>query len=140
MIAIGRHLEAHDLAADGLAPAGLARGGADALDGHLSMVPAQGRAQGDRRPAFDQQPIEVAASPRPRARRTTLTGDRRWTDVVELCARWFDGDNDSGDPVRDELTGGGYDGLEAGSVNQNQGAESTLAWLVDGAAVAARRT
>jgi hypothetical protein len=31
--------------------------------------------------------------------------------------------------MRDAATGAGYDGLEDGSVNQNQGAESTLAWL-----------
>ena len=49
--------------------------------------------------------------------------------MIELCARWFEGDNDSAVPVRDETTGGGYDGLEDGTVNQNQGAESTLAWL-----------
>ncbi len=128
MLAIGRHLEAHDLEADGLRLLGwLVEEQTNA--GHLSMVPAQGRAEGDRRPAFDQQPIEVAALAEAARTAYDLTGDRRWTDVVELCARWFEGDNDSGIPVRDELTGGGYDGLEAGSVNQNQGAESTLAWL-----------
>lgn len=128
MLAIGRHLEAHDLEADGLRLLGWLVEEQTFL-GHLSMVPAQGRSQGDRRPAFDQQPIEVAALAEAARTAYDLTGDRRWTDVIELCARWFEGDNDSAVPVRDETTGGGYDGLEDGTVNQNQGAESTLAWL-----------
>jgi hypothetical protein len=42
---------------------------------------------------------------------------------------WFEGDNDLGQPMWNPLTGGGFDGLHAGRVNQNQGAESTLALL-----------
>jgi len=57
------------------------------------------------------------------------TGDGRWARVVGQCVAWFEGDNDAGVPVRDAATGGGYDGLERASVNRNQGAESTLAWL-----------
>lgn len=99
------------------------------LDGHLSVVPARGRRRGDGRPAFDQQPIEVAALAE--ACRTAYedTGDTRWAEVVELAAAWFEGDNDAGLEMRDARTGAGFDGLERASVNLNQGAESTLAWL-----------
>jgi hypothetical protein len=128
MAKIGRHLEAHDLERDGLRLLTWLVA-EQTLDGHLSMSPASGRAAGDRRPAFDQQPIEVAALAEAARTAYELTGEARWTDVIELCVRWFEGDNDSSVAVRDQETGGGYDGLEDGGVNQNQGAESTLAWL-----------
>lgn len=99
------------------------------IDGHLSVVPAGGRGPGDARPAFAQQPIEVTALAEACHTAHLETGDERWERVVERCVAWFEGDNDCGLPVCDAATGGGFDGLEAGSVNQNQGAESTLAWL-----------
>ena len=99
------------------------------VDGHLSVVPAGGRAQDDARPGFDQQPIEVSALAEAAATAFRSTGDGRWFAVLDLCVAWFEGDNDSGVPVRDAATGGGFDGLERGDVNRNQGAESTLAWL-----------
>ena len=40
---------------------------------------------------------------------------------------WFLGDNDVRVAMFDPVTGGGYDGLEPGGHNDNQGAESTLA-------------
>lgn len=99
------------------------------VDGHLSVVPAGGRARGDTRPGFDQQPIEVTALAEAAATALRTTGDGRWFAVLDLCVAWFEGSNDSGVPVRDAATGGGFDGLERGDVNRNQGAESTLAWL-----------
>jgi hypothetical protein len=97
--------------------------------GHLSVVPAGGRGPDDARPGFDQQPVEVTALAEAAATALRVTGDRRWAGVLEQCASWFEGDNDAGVPVRDVATGAGFDGLEPSGVNQNQGAESTLAWL-----------
>lgn len=128
MLAIGRHLEAPELERGGLRLLSwLVR--MQTRDGHLSLVPAGGRGPSDDVPGFDQQPIEAAALAEAARTAYRLTGDRAWADVLDLCVRWFEGDNDSGLPVRDEATGGGYDGLERDSVNQNQGAESTLGWL-----------
>ena len=42
---------------------------------------------------------------------------------------WFLGDNDGSHVMWDPATGGGFDGLEAGGPNRNQGTESTLALL-----------
>lgn len=109
------------------------------VDGHLSLVPAGGRALGDHRPAFDQQPIEVTALAEAVGTALLVTGDDRWMTALERCVSWFEGDNDSGIPVRDPMTGGGFDGLARESVNQNQGAESTLAWLATSQVVLASR-
>ena len=98
-------------------------------DGHLSPTPAGGWSPGEQRPAFAQQPIEAAAIADACARAFEVTGDTRWADGVRLATGWFLGDNDARIPLHDPRTGGGFDGLEAGRRNVNQGAESTLALI-----------
>jgi hypothetical protein len=98
-------------------------------DGHLSVVPAGGWGLGDDRPAFDQQPIEVAALADACMRAATVTGDRGWLAGVEMSLSWFLGDNDTKVPLLDERTGGGCDGLSRDGRSRNQGAESTLAMI-----------
>lgn len=100
--------------------------------GRLSVTPVGGRGPADLTPAFDQQPIEVSALADACARAYGLTGDERWRDAVRMCWAWFLGDNDSGTPMYDSATGGGFDGLERQGHNLNQGAESTLAALSTG--------
>jgi hypothetical protein len=128
MIAIGRALRDSELREDGLALLGWLED-EQTVDGRLTLVPAGGRGPGDPRPGYDQQPIEVAALAEAAETALDATGDRRWFDLLARCHAWFLGANDAGVAVRDAQTGGGFDGLEDGSVNQNQGAESTLAWL-----------
>jgi hypothetical protein len=101
----------------------------ETLDGHLSVTPMNGRGPGDPKPAFDQQPIEVAALADAAVRAFNLTGDQRWSHAVHMAINWFEGDNDAGLPMMDRESGGGYDGLHRDAVNINQGAESTLAMI-----------
>lgn len=98
-------------------------------DGHFSPTPVGGRGAADRRPGFDQQPIELAALADACAAAFAITADPRWAAGVRLAAAWFAGENDSGTVMYDPVTGGGYDGLTAVGRNANQGAESTLALL-----------
>jgi hypothetical protein len=97
--------------------------------GHLSVTPAGGWGRGEQRPAFDQQPIEVAALADACALALNLTSHPHWADTIERCARWFEGANDVGVALLDEAHGGSCDGLERDGRNENQGAESTLAML-----------
>ena len=99
------------------------------LDGHLSVVPVGGWRPGDAPPGFDQQPIEVSSLAEAAWRALAITGASRWARVLDLCAGWFLGANDSGSALYDPGTGGGFDGLLQHDVNRNQGAESTLAAL-----------
>jgi hypothetical protein len=103
--------------------------GTETRDGHLSLTPIGGWGHGEDRNQFDQQPIEAAAMADACARAHAVTGDQRWLDGLGMAVAWFLGDNDSGLVLRDELTGGGRDGLRPRSMNPNQGAESTLALL-----------
>jgi hypothetical protein len=99
----------------------------ETADGHLSPTPVGGRGPEDARPGFDQQPIEVAALADACARAAVVDAGAIWPDAVRAAAAWFMGDNDAGQVMWDPETGGGYDGLHADGVNENQGAESTLA-------------
>ena len=76
--------------------------------------------------AFDQQPLEAAATIDAAAAAFDLTGDPRWEAVARDAFGWFFGDNDGGIPLADVATGGCYDGLMATGINRNQGAESIL--------------
>ncbi|HEX2819302.1 MAG TPA: glycosyltransferase [Streptosporangiaceae bacterium] len=98
-------------------------------DGHFSVVPTGGWTLGEGRPAFDQQPIEVAALADACMRAATVTGDNSWLAGAEMAVAWFLGDNDARIPLLDERTGGGCDGLSRTSRSRNQGAESTLAMI-----------
>lgn len=98
-------------------------------NGHLSVAPVGGWGPGEPRPAFDQQPIEVAALADACTRAAAVTGDTSWLAAVEMCVAWFLGDNDTGIPLLNEETGGGCDGLTATGRNGNQGAESTIAMI-----------
>lgn len=101
----------------------------ESVQGHLSITPVDGWSLGDPRPAFDQQPIEVAALADACASAYEVTGDRRWADAVQLSAAWFLGLNDARVPLHDPVSGGGCDGLLVYGRNENQGAESTLALI-----------
>jgi hypothetical protein len=128
LLAAGAALDAPSLVADGLGLLGwlLDR---QTRDGHLSVVPVGGRGPAEPGPGFDQQPIEVAALAQACARAYQIAGRRRWAEGVELAVSWFLGANDTGVPLLDPETGGGFDGLHQDRRNDNQGAESTLALL-----------
>ena len=98
-------------------------------NGHLSVVPTEGWGRGDRRPAFDQHPSQVAALADACARAAAVTGDTTWLTGVEMSVAWLLGDNDARIPMLDERTGGCSDGLTSVGRSRNQGAESTLAMI-----------
>jgi hypothetical protein len=101
----------------------------ETIGDHLSVTPVGGWSAGQPRPAFDQQPIEVAALADACGRAFDITGDPRWGDGVSRCVAWFLGSNDAHTPLLDPASGGCCDGLEPQGRNENQGAESTLAMI-----------
>ena len=130
--------EAMIAAGSGLDRPALLRRGLELLDwllvretrnGHLSVTPVGGSGRTDRGPGFDQQPIEVAALADACSRAFEVDGNRRWTDGIAAARDWFLGDNDGAVVMWDPHTGGGFDGLQRSGANQNQGTESTLAFL-----------
>ncbi|MEN8760912.1 MAG: glycosyltransferase family 4 protein [Thiogranum sp.] len=79
---------------------------------------------------FDQQPIEAAAMVDACIEAFNCTRDEEWIAYAYRCLNWYQGENDLGVTLCDYATGGCRDGLEAQGANENQGAESTLCWLM----------
>ena len=99
--------------------------------GHFMPIGSSGvYACGGERPRFDQQPIEAQAMISASLEAYRLTGEERWHKEAERAFDWFLGRNDLHLPLYDPSTGGCRDGLHPDRVNQNQGAESTLSFLL----------
>lgn len=99
--------------------------------GQLSIIGNNGwYFRGRRRARYAQQPIEAKGLVQVCLAAATVTGERRWADQACRCFEWFLGRNDTHLSLYNAQTGGGQDGLGAGGVNANQGAESTLAYLL----------
>jgi hypothetical protein len=79
---------------------------------------------------FDQQPVEAGGAVSASLEAYQATGDDRWLNEAWFAFNWFLGDNDLQIAVYDPTTGGCRDGLHPERVNENQGAESTLAFLM----------
>jgi glycosyltransferase involved in cell wall biosynthesis len=84
---------------------------------------------GGERARFDQQPVEAQATVSACLEAYRITGDKRWRKEAGRAFDWFSGRNDLNLPVYDPTTGGCRDGLHPDRANENQGAESTLAYL-----------
>jgi glycosyltransferase involved in cell wall biosynthesis len=80
--------------------------------------------------AFDQQPVEASATASACLEAYRATRDPRWVDHGRRAFYWFTGQNDLHQWLYDTSTGGCRDGLHRDRVNQNQGAESTLSFLL----------
>jgi glycosyltransferase involved in cell wall biosynthesis len=123
-----------------LQDAGMIRIGVQALDWLTEVQLAEGRfspigndgwyRRDGRRARFDQQPIEAQSMIEAYAAAYAVTGAGRWAEAADQVFEWFLGHNDLNAPLHDPVTGACCDGLGAEGPNLNQGAESTLAWLL----------
>jgi glycosyltransferase involved in cell wall biosynthesis len=82
------------------------------------------------RARFDQQPIEAHSMIDACIEAYHVTHDKKWIEEARRAFEWFLGRNDLNAMLYDYTTGGCRDGLSADGPNLNQGAESTLAWLL----------
>lgn len=99
--------------------------------GHFVPIGANGfYPRGGVRARFDQQPIEAHATVSACLAAYRITREVRWLREAERAFEWFLGRNDLGLPLYDPTTGGCCDGLHPDRRNENQGAESTLAFLL----------
>jgi glycosyltransferase involved in cell wall biosynthesis len=100
-------------------------------EGHLVPIGSNGwYERGGHRARFDQQPIEASSMVEACVQAFEVTRDKAWFDHAVMCFNWFLGHNDLNLPLYDPKTGGCRDGLMADGINQNEGAESSLAWLL----------
>jgi glycosyltransferase involved in cell wall biosynthesis len=103
---------------------------ADAEGKHFVPIGSNGfYPQGGERARFDQQPVEAQAMVSACLAAYHITGEKSWHIEARRAFEWFLGRNDLHLPVYDPTTGGCRDGLHSDRPNENQGAESTLAFL-----------
>jgi len=101
------------------------------INRHFVPIGSQGFYHQDGEKArFDQQPLEAAGAVSACLQAHRVTGDSRWRNEAWSAFNWFLGDNDLQLPLYDSVTGGCRDGLHPDRANENQGAESTLSFLM----------
>ena len=98
--------------------------------GHFVPIGSNGFYEyGGERARFDQQPVEAQTTVSACLEAFRATGDKQWHVRARQAFEWYLGRNDLKLPLYDATTGGCRDGLHPDRPNQNQGAESTLAFL-----------
>ncbi|MBI3514593.1 MAG: glycosyltransferase family 4 protein [Proteobacteria bacterium] len=80
--------------------------------------------------AFDQQPVEAAATIAACLAAWRADGDVEWKDHAARALAWFLGSNDLSSPLVDLDTGGCRDGLHPDRPNENRGGESVVSYLL----------
>ena len=102
-----------------------------APDGTFAPVGTNGfYVRGEQRANFDQQPVEACAMVSACLDAHRVTGHARYFEHARRAFQWFLGQNPQDAPVYDARTGGCRDGIHVDRMNQNQGAESTLSFLM----------
>ncbi len=100
-------------------------------DGYFAPIGCRGFWQrGGEQARFDQQPLEAHAMVSACLEAFAVTRDPYWHAAARRCFDWFLGRNDLGQPLYDYSTGGCRDALLQDHLNQNQGAESSLAFYL----------
>lgn len=99
--------------------------------GHFRSIGCNGFYQrGKERADFDQQPLEAYATISACLEAYRVTRDVSWWASARQAFEWFLGRNDLGLPLYDSATGGCRDALHQDRVNENEGAESSLAFYL----------
>ena len=100
-------------------------------EGNVSLIGNNGWFNKDgTRGKFDQQPIEAAALIEASVEAYFCTKDTIWKKRAMQFLGWYLGKNDINSMLYNPTTGGCRDGLHSDGPNLNEGAESTLAWLM----------
>ena len=101
------------------------------IDGLFMPIGQQGwRKKRGIRNHFDQQPEETTSVVLALKAGYMATGDEKYRILMRKAFNWFLGDNSLKQMVYDHTTGGCFDGVSKEEINLNQGAESTVSYLL----------
>lgn len=101
------------------------------VKGHFAPIGSQGfYSKNTEKARFDQQPVEACGAVSACLQAYRATGKERWRKEAWRAFNWFLGDNDLQIALYDPASGGCRDGLHPDRANENQGAESTLSFLM----------
>ena len=130
LIVAGRYLESPPMTDTGLEVLDWLIVEQTATAGCLSPVGNTWWPRAGEKPQFDQQPIEATALLLAAESAYRATKDGKYRTAMEQAYGWFLGANDLRIPIAVPEDGASYDALTPRGVNANQGAESTLMWLI----------
>jgi hypothetical protein len=100
-------------------------------DGYFAPIGSNGfYRRGARKALFDQQPVEACAMVSACLEAGRTTREPRWAQHAHRAFGWFLGQNHLQRSLYDTATGGCRDGMHSDRMNENQGAESTLSFLL----------
>ena len=101
------------------------------VSGHFVPIGSHGfYSKSTEKARFDQQPVEACGMVSACLQAYRATGKGHWRTEAWTVFNWFLGDNDLQIALYDPTTGGCRDGLHPDRANENQGAESTLSFLM----------
>lgn len=101
------------------------------IDNQIKVISNRGwHHKGQDKNYFGEQPIEVAYTILALNTFFNVTKDKVYLDKMKTAFNWFLGENHLQQIIYNPVTGGCYDGLEEHQVNLNQGAESTISYLL----------
>lgn len=92
--------------------------------GNQGWLTPQGKAE------YDQQPLEAHGMLDACLQAEAIVNDGKYAEYALKAFSWFIGENSAGAVLHDFATGGCRDGLHPDGANLNQGAESTLSWMM----------
>jgi glycosyltransferase involved in cell wall biosynthesis len=84
----------------------------------------------DKQEIGGEQPIDVAYTILALSKFSKVFGDQEYMRKIKIAFNWFLGNNHLHQIIYNPRTGGCYDGLEDTYINLNQGAESTVSYLM----------
>jgi glycosyltransferase involved in cell wall biosynthesis len=131
LIASGQRMGRTDMTAAGIESLGWLARQQCSEDGYFAPIGSNGFfARGGHKASFDQQPVEANGMVSAGLEAWRSTGETRWADHARRAFQWFLGRNQLQQALYDPATGGCRDGLHPDRANENQGAESTLSFLI----------
>jgi len=86
--------------------------------------------KGGKKALYDQQPLEASCMVEAASIAYQVTGKKMYSKMAWTAFAWYLGKNSNGVMVYNPVTGGTYDGISARGLNQNQGAEAGLSYLL----------
>ena len=131
LINSGEAMDSPDTVALGLRTLGWLAESQISADGYFAPVGSNGfQRRGSVKAEFDQQPLEAGAMVSACLDALRVSGDASWAQHGRRAFDWYLGHNHLRLPLYDAATGGCRDGLHRERCNENQGAESTLSFLL----------
>ncbi|MEO9870616.1 glycosyltransferase [Ekhidna sp.] len=86
--------------------------------------------KGEENTHYGEQPIDVAYTILALDNFYRISGDKKYKDYLKTAFEWFLGNNHLNQIIYNPISGGCYDGLEEDHPNLNEGAESTVCYLM----------